>query len=53
MDSEKCALEWVSIPRDSEYPNIHSILWGNSLDIVQVTNFLSSYRWEDFVKIGF
>ncbi len=34
-------------------PNIHSILWDNSLGYVQVTNFLSSYRWEDFVKIGF
>ncbi len=30
-------------------PNIRSILLGNSAGFVQVTNFLPSYRWGDYV----
>ncbi len=34
-------------------PTIHSILWGNCAGLVQVTYFLPSYRWGDYVTIVF
>ncbi len=47
-----CALAWVTTARYPESEH-NSILRGNSTGFMQVTNFLPSYRWGDYVAIVF